>query len=386
MAKSVQEINEKIQRGTVVVVSAEEFASMAKSEPIAELAKEVDIVTTATFGPMCSSGAIINFGHWNPGIRMEEIRLNGVSAYEGLAAVDTYLGATAESKYDPSYGGAHVIEALINGEDVRLQAYGKGTDCYPTKEIETWVNKKTLNEFYLFNPRNAYQNYGAATNSANRIKYTYMGSLLPRYNTVTYSTSGELSPLLNDPYLRTIGLGTRIFLGGTEGYVAWNGTQFNTRRERTADGVPTLGAATLAVIGDAKAMSSEYIKSAYYERYGTSLFVGIGIPIPVLDEGIAASLAITNEQLETKILDYGVADHPVVRSVTYAELASGSVEVIEGKIAKTAPLSSLAKAREIAEVLKGWIEERKFYLSEAVNPLPSDSFVRSLVPREGGKM
>ncbi len=385
MAKTVQEINEKIRNGSVVVVSAQEFAQMAKSEKLSTLAKEVDIVTTATFGPMCSSGAMINFGHWDPGIRMEEIRLNGVSAYEGLAAVDTYIGATAESKYDPSYGGAHVIEALINGEDVRLQAYGKGTDCYPTKEIETWINKDTVNEFYLFNPRNVYQNYAAATNSANRIKYTYMGSLLPRHHTVTYSTSGELSPLLNDPYLRTIGLGTRIFLGGTAGYVAWNGTQFNTRRERNAGGVPTLGAATLAVIGDAKEMSSSYIKSAYYERYGTSLFVGIGIPIPILDEAMAAYLAVTNEELETKILDYGLDDHPVVRSVTYAELASGSVEVVPGKMAKTAPLSSLAKAEEIAAVLKEWIEQRKFYLSEAVNPLPSDSFVRPLVPKEGGK-
>ena len=384
MAKTVAEINEKILRGSVVVVNAEEFARMAKSTDLATLASEVDIVTTATFGPMCSSGAVINFGHWSPPIRMEEIRLNGVSAYEGLAAVDTYIGATAESKFDPTYGGAHVIEALIRGDDVRLQAHGKGTDCYPTREVDTWINKETVNEFYLFNPRNAYQNYGAATNSTLRIKYTYMGSLLPRYSNVTYSTSGELSPLLNDPYLRTIGLGTRIFLGGAEGYVAWNGTQFNTRRERTADGVPTLGAATLAVVGDAKRMSPSFIKSAYYEKYGVSLFVGIGIPIPVLDEEMAAHLAISNDRLKTTIFDYGKEDHPPVRSVTYEELASGSVTLEGERRVKTAPLSSLAKAREIADLLKAWIEEKQFFLTEAVAPLPRDSFVRPLVPREGG--
>lgn len=384
MAKTIGEINEKIRSGSVVVVNAEEFAQMAKDRDLSTLAKEVDIVTTATFGPMCSSGAIINFGHWTPPIRMEEIRLNGVSAYEGLAAVDTYIGATAESKFDPSYGGAHVIEALIGGEDVRLQAHGKGTDCYPTKEIETWVNKETINEFYLFNPRNAYQNYAAATNSTGKIKYTYMGSLLPRFGNITYSTSGELSPLLNDPYLRTIGLGTRIFLGGTEGYVVWNGTQFNTRRQRTAEGLPTLGGATLAVIGDAKAMSTDFIKSAYYEKYGISLFVGIGIPIPVLDEKMAAHLAISNDKIETAILDYGKEEHPKLQSVSYADLASGSVVLADTKAVKTAPLSSLAKAREIAHTLKTWIEEGRFFLTEAVAPLPSDSFVKPLVPREGG--
>lgn len=383
MAKTVAEINEKIRRGTVVVVNAEEFGAMAASKSPAELAAKVDIVTTATFSPMCSSGAIINFGHWSPPIRMEEITLNGVRAYEGLAAVDTYIGATAESKFDPTYGGSHVIEALIRGDDVRLKAHGKGTDCYPTREIDTWINKDTINEFYLFNPRNAYQNYGAATNSTGRIKYTYMGSLLPRFNNVTYATSGELSPLLNDPYLRTIGLGTRIFLGGTEGYVVWNGTQFNTRRERTSDGVPTMGAATLAVVGNAKEMSTSFIKSAYYEKYGTSLFVGIGIPIPVLDEAMAHHLAITNDRIETTVFDYGLEDHPPVRTVSYEQLASGSIE-IAGRQVKTAPLSSLAKAREITHILKTWIEDGKFLLTEAVAPLPSDSFVRPLVPREGG--
>ncbi|MEA4860176.1 hypothetical protein SDC9_96306 [bioreactor metagenome] len=384
MAKTIAQINEKIKAGSVVVVSAEAFSKMAKETPISTLSEEVDIVTTATFGPMCSSGAIINFGHWSPGIRMEEISLNGVSAYEGLAAVDTYIGATAESKFDPTYGGANVIEDLIAGKDVRLHARGKGTDCYPTKEIDTWINKDTVNEFYLFNPRNAYQNYAAATNSTSRIKYTYMGSLLPRMGNITYSTSGELSPLLNDPYLRTIGLGTRIFLGGGEGFVVWNGTQFNTRRERNSMGIPKLPGATLAVLGDARQMSTDFIRSAYYEKYGVSMFVGIGIPIPVLDERMAQNLAISNDQIETTILDYGQENHPSVGAVTYAQLASGSVTLSDGKQVKTAPLSSLAKAREIADILADRIRSRKFFLTEPVAMFPKDSFVKPLVHREGG--
>ncbi|NLK04739.1 MAG: hypothetical protein GX315_00075 [Spirochaetales bacterium] len=384
MAKTIAQINEKIKAGSVVVVSAEAFSKMAKETPISTLSEEVDIVTTATFGPMCSSGAIINFGHWSPGIRMEEISLNGVSAYEGLAAVDTYIGATAESKFDPTYGGANVIEDLIAGKDVRLHARGKGTDCYPTKEIDTWINKDTVNEFYLFNPRNAYQNYAAATNSTSRIKYTYMGSLLPRMGNITYSTSGELSPLLNDPYLRTIGLGTRIFLGGGEGFVVWNGTQFNTRRERNSMGIPKLPGATLAVLGDARQMSTDFIRSAYYEKYGVSMFVGIGIPIPVLDERMAQSLAISNDQIETTILDYGQENHPSMGTVTYAQLASGSVTLSDGKQIKTAPLSSLAKAREIADILADRIRSRKFFLTEPVAMFPKDSFVKPLVHREGG--
>jgi uncharacterized protein (DUF39 family) len=64
-----------------------------------------------------------------------------------------------------------------------------------------------------------------------------MGTLLPQYGNVTYCTSGELSPLFNDPMFRTIGIGTRIFLGGAQGYVAWEGTQFIRNREVIRDGV-----------------------------------------------------------------------------------------------------------------------------------------------------
>jgi len=63
----------------------------------------------------------------------EKIKLAGVEVYGGLAAVDGYIGATQESEFDKTFGGGHVIEMLIRGENLLLEAYGKGTDCYPGK-------------------------------------------------------------------------------------------------------------------------------------------------------------------------------------------------------------------------------------------------------------
>jgi len=34
-------------------------------------------------------------------------------------------------------------------------------------------------------------------------------------------------------------------------------------------------------------MSTDYLRAATLHKYGTSLYVGIGVPIPVLNEGIA---------------------------------------------------------------------------------------------------
>lgn len=378
--KSFSEINEKISKGEAVVLTAEEFKRLAKDCTPEELVKKVDVVTTATFGPMCSSGAFINFGHSQPPIRMEKVTLNDVPVCSGVAAVDAYIGATEVHPNNERYGGAHVIEELIAGKDITLKATGKGTDCYPRKEIETKINKNSVNEFYMFNPRNAYQNYAAAVNSTNRIKYTYMGSLLPNYGNLTYSTSGELSPLLNDPLLRTIGLGTRIFLAGTEGFVAWNGTQFNTSKPRNEYDIPTSNATTLAVIGNAKDMSTQFLRAAYYEKYGVSIFIGIGIPIPVLDEDMAKRLSITNEHIETHIVDYGIHEHPALAKVNYAQLQSGSIE-FNGKQIRTAPLSSMIKAREIAQILKEWIIKKEFLLSEPVKMFPQHASVQPLIIR-----
>lgn len=376
MAKSYAEINEKIKKGTAVVLTAEEVAELSRSVSPKEIAEKVDVVTTGTFGAMCSSGAFINFGHAEPPIRMEKIELNGVRVSGGLAAVDTYIGATDCNPDRPAYGGAHIIEELINGKDIVLEAWGKGTDCYPRKHIKTVINKDSVNEAILYNPRNAYQNYNVATNTTDQIKYTYMGTLLPRMRNASYSTAGELSPLLNDPECRTIGLGTRIFLCGTEGYVTWNGTQFHSTKEVNAYGIPTSNARTIAVIGDLKNMSTEYLRAAYYEKYGVSMFVGIGIPIPLLDEDLARRVSIRNEQIETTIVDYGNGNR-ILGKTNYAALHSGEIE-IGGRKVRTAPVASLAKAREIASILKSWIQKGQFLLTEPVRPMPTGTSLKSL--------
>lgn len=379
MAKTYAEINEKIKQGTAVVLTAEEVAELSRNLSPEEIAEKVDVVTTATFGAMCSSGAFLNFGHSDPPIRMEKIELNGIRVSGGLAAVDTYVGATDCNPERPAYGGAHIIEDLVNGKEITLEAWGKGTDCYPRRHIKTVISKDTVNEAILYNPRNAYQNYNVATNTTDRLKYTYMGTLLPRMRNASYSTAGELSPLVNDPECRTIGLGTRIFLCGTEGYVTWNGTQFHSAKEVNAYGIPTSNARTIAVIGDLKNMSGEYLRAAYYEKYGVSLFVGIGIPIPVLDEDMARRVSIRNEQIETTIVDYGNGNR-ILGKTDYAALRSGEIE-INGQKVRTAPVASLAKAREIAEVLKSRIQKGNFLLTEPVRPMPVGTRLNPLLEK-----
>lgn len=381
MAKTYDEINEKIRQGRAVVVTAEEIIDIVDDVGLEEAAKQVDVVTTATFGPMCSTGAFLNFGHTSPAIRMEKIFLNDVEAYGGLAAVDTYIGATQESRSEGyEYGGAHVICDLIDGKSVFLKATGKGTDCYPNKKAEAEVKLDSLNEAYLYNPRNCYQNYNAAINGSDKIIYTYMGPLKAKYGNVTYSTSGQLSPLLNDPLYRTIGVGTRIFIGGATGYVSWKGTQFNASAERADNDIPKGTGGTLALIGDLKDMDTKYIRPGVFKNYGCTMYVGVGIPIPVLDEDVVKRCAIRDKDIYTNVIDYSVSKgaKPVVARVSYADLKSGQIDV-KGTKVKTSPITSLTKSREIAQVLKDKIIEGSFELQKPVEFLPRQSSVGPLV-------
>lgn len=364
VSKSIEEINERIEKGDVVVVTAEEMVQIVKERGEIEAAKEVDVVTTGTFGAMCSSGAWLNFGHSDPPIKVQRIWLNSVEAYAGVAAVDVYIGATQLSETEGfEYGGGHVIEDIVRGKGIEVKATAYGTDCYPRKEIEFTVTKDDLNQAVLCNPRNAYQRYHAATNSRDETIFTYMGTLLPNFGNVTFSGSGALNPLNNDPNYETIGPGTRIFLGGAQGYIFWEGTQHN----------PTEGFGTIMTVGDLKQMDARYIRGVTIEGYGTSLYVGIGIPIPVLNERIARTTGVGDEEIKTDILDYGVArrDRPILREVSYAELKSGSIE-LQGTQVPVSPLSSIKRAREIAGVLKEWIEKGVFLLSEPVERLSRD--------------
>ncbi len=370
--KSFEEINSKIKKGEALVLTAEEMSDFVDEHGEDKALEEVDVVTTATFGAMCSTGAFLNFGHTDPPIRMSRVYLNDVLAYAGVAAVDAYIGATEESESKGAqYGGAHVIEDLLNGEEIHLRATSKGTDCYPRKELDTYITLDDLNQAYMFNPRNCYQNYWVAVNSSNKIIYTYMGPLYGNYGNASYSSAGQLSPLLNDPYYKTIGVGSRIFLGGAQGYIAWEGTQHNPARERTDNGIPVGGAGTLAVIGDLKEMSTEYLRAASITNYGVSMYVGIGIPIPILNKEMVRHTAVRDKDIYVSIVDYsgGSRDNPVLGRVNYQKLRSGEIILNNGRRVPTAPLSSLNKARKIANELKAWINRGEFLLEKPAQKL-----------------
>ncbi len=389
--RTLAEINDKISHQRAVVWTIEELKARVAEVGVTQAAKQVDVITTGTFEPMESSGAIINLGHTDPPIKIRSCWLDGVLAYSGFGAVDLYLGATQMVEYRSTgepldgeesreRGGGHVIEDLIAGKTVQLRAIGQGTDCYPRASFETTITRDTINQFYLYNPRNLYQNFIVGVNGGDRPLYTYLGPLQPRLANAVYSNAGAISPLLNDPDLQTIGIGTRIFLGGGVGYVAWEGTQHFPLQKRLPNRTPVGPAATLALMGDAKQMNSRWVRGCYFKNYGPSMMLGVGIPLPVLQEQVVANCAVQDKEIVAPVVDFSIPRRvrPTFGLVSYAQLKTGRI-TIEGKPVRVAPLVSLFFSNQVALELKQWIEAGTFTLTEPVAPIPMD---RSFLPQD----
>ena len=392
MAKTIEEINAKIRSGKVVVFTAEEIIDVVREKGIRQAVREVDVVTTGTFSPMCSSGAFLNLKQQKEKIKLGGgfATLNGVPAYAGLAAADIYIGATAIPDGDPRngngrpgkfrYGGAHVIEDLIAGKKVLFKGGAYGTDCYPLKTREQTIGLEDMNDAFLFNPRNCYQNYNVAVNLSDKPIYTYMGKLKPKLGNAYYCSAGQLSPLLNDPYFRTIGIGTRVFFCGTVGYVAWPGTQHNPAAPRLQNGTPQTPAGTVALIGDMRRMSTEWLRAVSFTGYGATLSVAVGVPIPIIDEDMLRMVSVTDAQLKAPVVDYSEyyptgQGESKLGEVTYEELKSGSIR-IRGQNVPTGSFSSYALARRVAHQLKQLIEDGDFLLTQFQAPLPGGAVAK----------
>ncbi|MDF5721316.1 MAG: homocysteine biosynthesis protein [Rhizonema sp. PD37] len=383
--RTIAEINEKISSKRAVVLTAEELKARVAENGVSKTAKEVDIVTTGTFEPMESSGAMINLGHTDPPIKIRRCLLDGVPTYSGFGAVDLYLGASCameetDGEEVRERGGGHVIEDLIAGKPVQVKAQGQVTDCYPRATFETTITRETINQFYLFNPRNLYQNFIVGVNGGDRQLFTYLGPLQPRLGNAVYSNPGAMSPLLNDPDLQLVGIGTRIFLGGGIGYVSWEGTQHFPLQKRLPNRTPVGPAATLALIGDAKQMDARWVRGCYFKNYGPSIMLGVGVPLPVLNEEVVARCAVSDKDLVAPIVDFSIPRRvrPTFGLVSYAQLKSGRI-TIEGKTVRVAPLASMFLSRQVALELKQWIEAGDFTLTEPVAQLPTE---RSFLPQD----
>lgn len=294
MARSIAEINERIERGNAVVLTAQEVCDIIKSGGDITL-KDVDVVTTATRAIMSGTYAVLSFPMAEPCsyIRAERAWINGVPASIGpcpnerLGILDLMIFGTSHSKDNPNYGGGHLFRDLVEGKEVQVEI-----ETNEGKSFTKAIRLEDIPYARIFSTRNAFKNYVAFVNPGNAPLSTIFcaPAFPPNLSCATVSGCGQLNPIKNDPNLETIGIGTRILLNGAQGFVIGTGTRSMASRPN------------LLGLADMHQMNPEYM-GGFVTSAGPECIGSWAVPIPVLNESILENIKKLDRDTPLPIMD-----------------------------------------------------------------------------------
>ncbi|MFZ2070464.1 MAG: methanogenesis marker 16 metalloprotein [Halobacteriota archaeon] len=300
-------IKEKVARGDVVVMTADELCKSVRDGTEIGF-EDVDVVTSATCAVMSGTFAVFSFqvAERDEFERAISVFLNGVPAFVGpcpnerLGIIDVIVYGT--SYRDETYGGGHLFRDMVMQQEIEVEVV-----TLEGKRIETRTTLAEIPFAKLSSTRNAFRNYNAFVNpEENEIDSIFsVGKFKGAFKELHFSGCGELNPLEKDPVLNTIGMGTKILMNGAEGFVIGRGT-------RSTDEKPNLMG-----ISDMHGMLPEYM-GGFRTSAGPEVWTSWAVPIPILNVGILESAKRLDEAIKLTVLD--VHDRQPVGEITYADV------------------------------------------------------------------
>ncbi len=303
LRKRISHINERIKRGDVVVLTAEEFKRKVRDGCEDELS-EVDVVTTGTCGLMSGTAAIFSIEVAERGAfeRAEAAWLNGVPAFPGpcpnerLGVIDVTVFGTSRSS--DRYGGGHLFHDIVSGKEVDVEVRAAGGSVFRrTATVEDFMFAR------LFTTRSAFRNYMGFVNTDEGIVKTIfsVSGLRGPLKEVSVCGCGEINPLENDPEMRIIKKGTKIMVNGAEGLITGEGTRSTPERRN------------IAVVAEMKKMNPEFM-GGFITSAGPECITSIAVPVPnivnmgylrVLDEEVKMPIAEIQRRTQIAESNYG---------------------------------------------------------------------------------
>ena len=347
-SRTVAEIRDKIDRGVSVVMTAEELCNRVRSGEDVRF-EDVDVITSATCGVMSGTFAVLSFkvAERDEFERASKVFLNGVPAFVGpcpnerLGIVDMTVYGTAHR--DNRYGGGHLFRALVAHEEIEVVV-----ETADGRMLETTASLDEIPFARLCSTRNAFRNYYAFVNAQeNEVASIFSVSTLKgAFKELTFSGCGELNPLEKDPFMHTIGIGTKILMNGAVGFVIGEGTRSSAEKPN------------LMGIADMHGMLPEYL-GGFLTSAGPEIWNSWAVPIPVLNEHVLGNAKKLDREIKLEVLD--VNNRLPVGAITYADVwrdfsvrfeQSNCIECEECQVASLCPSDAFdAQTKEVNEAL-----------------------------------
>jgi putative methanogenesis marker 16 metalloprotein len=346
--RTVAEINDKVERGEAVVMTAVELCNRVRDGEDVEF-EDVDVITSATCGVMSGTFAVLSFqvAERDEFERASEVFLNGVPAFTGpcpnerLGIVDVMVYGT--SRRDNRYGGGHLFRDLVSHEEIEVVV-----ETVDGRRIETTTTLKEIPFAKLCSTRNVFKNYYAFVNAQeNEVTSIFsVGKFEGACKELTFSGCGELNPLEKDPVMDVIGIGTKILMNGAVGFVIGEGTRSSPEKPN------------LMGIADMHGMLPQYL-GGFRTSAGPETWTSWAVPIPVLNEHVLENAKKLDEEIKLGVHD--VHNRRPLGEITYADVwrdfsvrhdRSDCIECEECQVASLCPTDAVdAQAKEMNEDL-----------------------------------
>lgn len=294
MSKTLEDIQEKLDSGNAIVLTAEELKTKLRDGEEVTL-DDVDVVTCGTSGVMSGTTALLHIPVTGPGVfnKAANVYLNGIPAYPGpcpnelLGSVDVILYGTNHSETIDDYGGGFLIKDLLSGKEIEVKVID-----IEGNEFTKNVTLDDIPDARMIGTRMAFKNYNSFTNpKSDAIKSIFnVTPMEGPYNSFSFSGCGDVNPLANDPNQDVIVPGAKILLNGAQGVIIDNGTRSSKEKPN------------LLLTADMKDMKPYYV-GGYKTGMGPEVFDSVAIPIPVLNENILNNLKVLNKDISLPLCD-----------------------------------------------------------------------------------
>ncbi|MHA1150276.1 MAG: methanogenesis marker 16 metalloprotein [Promethearchaeota archaeon] len=307
--RTFSEINEKIENGTVKILTAQELLDQVSKGKIIKF-EDVDVVTTATRALMSGIAGIFSFRLSPPRTlrKFTEVDINGIPGFPGpcpnefLGIVDLIIYGTAQSKTKENYCGGSLFRDLVEGKEVIIKAVSSEGEA-----IEKTMKLKDMQFAKLMGTRQAIKNYNAMINCEPYHVDTIFSCLPfePDKSQITFSGCGALNPFQNDPKFLSMGVGSPILVNGARGYLIGPGTRNYIVKPNMMTIAPLIE------------MKPEFM-GAFKTSYGLEPICSIAVPIPILNEIILEGIVKSDKDVPLTILS--LVGREKVGEVTYGDV------------------------------------------------------------------
>lgn len=319
MEKTLKDIQDKLDSGEASVFTAAEFKTKLRNNEEIDV-DDVDVVTCGTSGVMSGTAALLHMQVGEPGsfVKAKEVYINGIPAYPGpcpnelLGSVDVFVYGTNHSKSIEDYGGGFLFKDLADGKEVEVEVVDIEDNV-----IKTTLKLEDMELARIIGTRMAFKNYNSFTNPSSKAQKSIFNvtAMEGPYNSYSFSGSGDINPLENDPKQKVIKAGTKVLLNGAQGVIISNGTRSTEQKPN------------LLLTADLKDMNPYYL-GGFKTGLGPEVFNSVAVAIPVLNEEILNNLKVLNEDIELPVcdihgrhlpidtVDYSVWDNSDLRPLT----------------------------------------------------------------------